>query len=187
MGSLVCKRSLLFIALAALAACDTRSPTGPSSVTPTTSISTTTTTSVPPTGPVTSTSTSTATTSIPSLSRSRTYVSLGPVAPTVPSQLTVVVQPVTRPASASSFLDRLPFLQTQIEPIVSTVTGFYITPGGGTGRVIGELLGTLDDGIFNGTLTSDSPECVAEREFGGGVDPQFLRWNGGRTLRDCKG
>jgi hypothetical protein len=36
-------------------------------------------------------------------------------------------------------------------------------------------------------MTSETPECVAVREFIGSFDPQFLRWAGGRTVQDCKG
>jgi hypothetical protein len=98
------------------------------------------------------------------------------------------LQPLSRPSVASdwSLLDRLPLIGKQADPLVWTVTGFFMTAGGGRGQVGGELVGTLDDGSFTGTLTSEAPECVAEREFAGTLDPQFLRWTGGRTLRDCK-
>jgi hypothetical protein len=68
-----------------------------------------------------------------------------------------------------------------------TVTGNYRTPGGGSGQITGTLAGTLDSGAFEGVLTSETPECVAQRQFRGTVDTQFLRWTGGTTLADCKG
>jgi hypothetical protein len=105
----------------------------------------------------------------------------------VPSQLTLVLEPLAGRTIASALIKRLNLLETQADPLQWAVTGFYVTPGGGNGRVEGELVGTLDEGTFTGTLTSESPECTAEREFGGSVDPQFLRWTGGSTLRDCKG
>jgi hypothetical protein len=140
-----------------------------------------TTTTVPPGGGGTST-----TTTIITPATTRTYVAFGPVTPTMPSQLTIFLQPLGARA-VTSFFDRLPFVGAQQDEPRWTVQGFYVTPGGGNGQVSGELVGTLDQGSFTGTLTSETPECTAEREFGGSLDPQFLRWNGGRTLRDCKG
>jgi hypothetical protein len=101
----------------------------------------------------------------------------------VPSQLTIVLQ---QRSAVASFFESLAFFEKQADPVF-TVMGFYVTPGGGRGQVTGQLVGTLDAGTFTGTLTSETPECVAEREYGGTLDPQFLRWTGGATLRDCKG
>jgi hypothetical protein len=181
------RKPIFFVLLlAALSvACDSESPTGPSTVTIEELNPPQTTTTVPP-GGTTTVGTSSSTTTIITPATTRTYVSLGPVPPTVPSQLTIFLQPLGA-RSVASFMDRLPFVGTlQDEPLRWTVEGFYVTSGGGRGQVTGELVGTLDQGSFTGRLTSETPECTAEREFGGSVDPQFLRWNGGRTLRDCK-
>lgn len=181
------RKPLLFALLGVMlvAACDTKSPTGPSTVTIETPTPSTTTTSIPPGATTTIATTSSTTTSVPNPATTRTFVSFGPVTPNMPSQLSVILQPLAG-RNSTSFLDRVPFIGTQAD-LLWTVTGFYLTPGGGSGRVSGELTGTLDQGSFAGTLTSQSPECTAEREFAGSVDPQFLRWTGGQTLRDCKG
>ena len=173
------------LVLSAFMACDTKTPTGPGEVTQLSTSTSTTTTSVPGSG---GGGTSTSTTSvIPLLPTIRTYVAFGPPpTPTAPSQLTIVLQR-TGGSALSTLSSYIPFLRAEADPIVWTVTGFYTTPSGGGGKVTGQLVGTLDEGSFNGSLTAEAPECTAEREFGGSVDPQFLRWTGGRTLSDCKG
>jgi hypothetical protein len=179
-------RAAVFVGLvlvALLVACDTKSPTGPSTVTVETPSPPTTTTVPPGPGTTTAPPTTTSTTTSIALSLSRTYVAFGPVPPTVPSQLTVVLQ---QRSAVASFFESLRFFEKQADPVF-TVMGFYVTPGGGRGQVTGQLVGTLDAGTYNGTLTAETPECTAEREYGGTLDPQFLRWTGGATLRDCKG
>jgi hypothetical protein len=179
-------RAAVFVGLvlvALLMACDTKSPTGPSTVTVETPSPPTTTTVPPGPGTTTAPPTTTSTTTSIALSLSRTYVAFGPVPPTVPSQLTVVLQ---QRSAVASFFESLRFFEKQADPVF-TVMGFYVTPGGGRGQVTGQLVGTLDAGTYNGTLTAETPECTAEREYGGTLDPQFLRWTGGATLRDCKG
>jgi hypothetical protein len=163
-------RKLLLTAVllaAAFAACDTKDPSGPASVTITgpTPFTTTTTTSVPPTTTTTSTSTSTST--VP-FALARTYISLGPVPPDVPNMLNLSLRQ-TAPAPAFAVL------------------GFYTTPSGGGGAVQGDLMGTLDAGSFTGTLTAVTPECTAERRFTGSLNAQSLTLTGGQTLKDCKG
>ncbi len=173
---------LLFAGL--LVACDSPSPTGPTGATDgpgTVVIETpspsTTTTSVPVSSTTTTTTTSTSTSSTPTttiipptttipLATTRTYMSLGQVPPTVPSQLSLVLQG---------------------GPAVWTVIGFYRTPSGGGGQVRGQLVGNLDAGSFDGTLTAETPECVAQWAFSGSLDPQFLRWTAGPHSADCKG
>jgi hypothetical protein len=167
------------LALGVIVGCDTKSPTGPSTVTIETPTPTTT---IPPGG----TTVPPTTTSIPTPATTRSYVAFGATAPTVPSQLTLVLTPLSGRPAAASFFDRLPFVGKQQDELWS-VLGFYRTPSGTGGQITGELVGTLDAGTFTGTLTADSPECVAERQFSGTVDPQLLRWTGGTTLRDCKG
>ena len=187
MAKLTALRGFILIGLlvGTFMACDTKTPTGPGEVTQL-STSTSTTTTVPAGGGGGGSTTST-TSVIPTLPTIRTYVAFGPPAtPTAPSQLTIVLQR-TGGSSLSALASYVPFLRPAAEPITWSVTGFYITPSGGGGKVTGQLNGTLDDGSFNGTLTAEAPECTAEREFGGSVDPQFLRWTGGQTLRDCKG
>jgi hypothetical protein len=170
--------------LGLVVACESGSTTGPGSVTVTSPTPPTTTTSIPVPEPTT---TSTTTTTIPPVSTTRTFVASGPAPSNVPSQLTVVLQPLAGQSVLSSLRRSLPFIGRAADPLRWTVVGFYTTPNGGTGQVKGELEGTLDAGSFQGILTSETPECVAEREFGGTVDPQFLRWTGGKTLRNCKG
>jgi hypothetical protein len=121
----------------------------------------------PPTTTVLTTTTTPPTTSTIPLATTRTYVAFGQVAPTTPIQLTIALQ--------------------STGPLSWIVTGSYRTASGGSGQVSGTLAGTLDTGAFTGMLTSETPECIAERAFSGTVDTQFLRWNGGATLADCKG
>lgn len=155
------RKALVVGLLAALlGACDstTINPTGPGTVVIETPSPPTTT--VPPTTiPTTTTST------IP-FATSRVYVAFGQVEPTVPFQLTILLSG---------------------GPSTWVVTGNYRTASGGSGLIQGTLAGTLDSGTFVGTMTSERPECVAERAFSGTVDTQFLRWTGGTTLADCKG
>src|SRR5918993_5331128 len=124
----------------AIVGCDTKDP---ATVLVTAPSPTTTTTSVPVGPPPTSSIPST-TTSIPTLANTRTYVGLGAVPPNVPSQLTVIIQPLTR-SIVSSLLDYVPYFGSpQADPLIWTVTGFYRTPSGGAGQVTGSLTGTLD-------------------------------------------
>src|SRR5215203_1077669 len=120
--------------------CDNKTPSGPSSVTVQTPATTTTTTSVPgPSIPTTTTTTTMVvvpppTTTMPVVT-SRMYVSFGQVGPTIPSLLTVVLQPIPNTT-----------------PMKSRVQGVYQTPNGTGGQVRGELVGTLDEGQFDGSL-----------------------------------
>jgi hypothetical protein len=68
-----------------------------------------------------------------------------------------------------------------------TVYGLYKTGTGVTGEVNGTLTGTPDSGQFAGTLTANVGGCIAEREYAGPLDSQFMRWTGGNILRDCPG
>jgi hypothetical protein len=182
-------RKLLFVALlvvATVAACDTKDPAGPANVTITgpSPFTTTTTTSVATTVPPT-TVPPTTTSTIP-FSLSRTYISLGVVPPNIPNSLTLTLRQLSGGVVASSWREYVPFLSTAADPVFN-VLGFYTTSGGGSGAVQGRLVGTLDAGTFEGTLTSVTAECTAEREFFGGVNAQSLQWTGGTTLKDCKG
>jgi hypothetical protein len=155
-------RKALVVALlgVVIVGCDNPSvtPTGPGTVVVETPSPPTTT--IPPSSiPTTTTST------IP-LATTRLYVAFGQVAPTSPSQLTLVLT-----GGPTSWI----------------VMGNYQTAAGGNGLVKGSLAGNLDAGTFQGTLTSETPECVAERAFSGSVDKEFLRWTGAATLADCKG
>jgi hypothetical protein len=195
-------RNPLLIALLVLSvavACDTKTPTGPSqfdvtntstSTTALTTIATTTpptTIEPPPTLPPTT---------IPLLGLNRTWVAFGPITnPSQPASLTMLLQPIS-PASASgsrswsgtlaSVVERLSFWGPQADPVFG-VLGSWRAANGGGGIVSGTLFGTFETGFFRGTLTSETPECSAEREFEGPSDPQFLRLSGGRTFNDCKG
>ena len=170
------KRTLAGLLLAGLVlGCDNKAPSGPSSVTVQTP-ATTTTTSAPGSISTTTISTTTTTpivvpppTTMPIVT-SRLYVSFGQGGPTIPSILTIVLQPIPNTT-----------------PMKSRVQGVYQTPNGAGGRVLGELIGTLDDGQFDGSLTYETPECFAERLYGGPVNAQFLRWTSGPTAEDsCK-
>jgi hypothetical protein len=122
----------------------------------------------------------------------RTWVAFGPVSlPSQPVQLTFLLQPVAAASEDSSwsgsiknFVNRL--VGTAQEGVF-TVVGTYRSLEGLGGRIRGQLVGSFDNGVYNGAFTYDTPECTAEREFTATLDPQFLRLTGGRTNRDCKG
>ena len=153
---------VLIVVAVAVGACDTKSPSGPGTVTITgpSPFTTTTTTS-------TSTTSTIPTTSVP-FAVARTYFAFGPVAPNVPNLLSLNLK------------------QTSPAPTFE-VLGSYQTPSGAGGAVKGTLSGSLDGGTFTGTLTSQTPECVAERQYSGSVDQLQLNWAGGATLVNCKG
>jgi hypothetical protein len=152
-----------------IAACDTKTPSGPGTVTITgpSPFTTTTTTSTTTTSVTTTLSTTTST--VP-FTLTRTYIGLGVVVPTTPNVLSISLRQIGG---------------TPANPVF-TVLGFYTTPSGAGGAVQGTLNGTLDDGAFAGTLTSVTPECTAEREYAGRVNAQQLQWTGGLKLKDCK-
>lgn len=156
------RKPLVFALLltAFVAACDSKSPTGPSTVTVETLNPPSTTTTVSPTSTTTIPGPSTTTTSIPTPATTRSYVAFGPVAANVPSQLTLFLQPLAA-RTVTSLVDRLPFIGTQADPLEWTVTGFYSTPGGDRGQISGRLVGTLDQGSFSGAMTAESAECTA--------------------------
>lgn len=175
--------ALILLVAVAVVACDTKDPGGPANVTITGPSPFTTTTTTSTSTPSTST-----TTSIP-FTLSRTYIAIGPVAPNIPNLLTVSLRLISGGAAASSLQawgDGAPRFTTAADPVFE-VLGFYTTPGGAGGGVQGQLVGTLDNGQFTGTLTSITPECTAERQFGGSVNSLSLNWTGGPTLKDCKG
>ena len=149
----------------AMVACESKDVTGPAQVTITGpspfTTTTTTSTTVPPT------STTVATTTIP-FALSRTYISVGPVPPTLPNVLTLTLR------------------QTAPDPVFA-VLGFFTTPSGSGGPIEGQLVGPLDNGTFTGKMSSVTEECTAQREFSGTVNAQSLQWRGGMTLKDCKG
>jgi hypothetical protein len=120
-------------------------------------------------------------------------VAFGPVSlPSQPVTLTLLLQPTAGSAAASdswtgsirNFVNRL--VGTAADPVF-TVVGTYRSLEGLGGRIRGTLAGSFDAGVFSGAFTYDTPECTAEREFTGTLDPQFFRLTGGRTNRDCKG
>ena len=152
-------------------ACETKTPSGPGTVTITgPSPFTTTTTTSTTTTSVTTTIAPPPSTTVP-FTLNRTYIGLGVVIPQTPNVLSISLKQVnTGPVNP-----------------VFTVLGFYTTPSGAGGAVQGTLTGSLDDGSFAGTLTSVTPECTAERQFSGGVNSIQLQWVGGMTLKDCKG
>ena len=155
--------------------CESKTPSGPSTVTVQTPATTTTTTTTPATPTTTTTTTigggggGGGTTTMPMV-LSRMYVAFGTTGPTLPSVLTIVLTPIPNTS-----------------PVKSRVQGVYQTSTGAGGQVKGELIGTLDEGQFDGSLTYEIPECFAERLYGGPVNAQFLRWTAGPTSEDsCK-
>lgn len=149
----------------ALVACESKDVTGPARVTITGpspfTTTTTTSTTVPTTVPTTTTTT------VP-FALSRTYISVGPAPPNLPNVVTLTLR------------------QTAPDPVFN-VLGFFTTSGGGGGPIEGQLMGTLDNGTFTGTMSNVTAECTAQREFSGSVNAQSLQFRAGTTLKDCKG
>ena len=186
---------LLLMAL--FVACENKNPAGPGSVGPggvtvsetTTSTSTTTTTS---TIPATTTTSTTSTTTTVTGNLARRYVAFQ-APPNVPADMTLFFQLLTGGLSLTSILDGLPFVGAGPEAIDNKykVTGIYLMGNGANGTVQGELTGGSNPletgGTFSGTLVLNASGCTAEREFGGELTAQTLRWGGGSILRECAG
>jgi hypothetical protein len=161
---------------AVLAACETKSPTGPSGNTPTT---TTTTTIVPGPTPTTTSSTTTTTAVLGSLARR--YTTFAPP-PNVPADMTLLFELIQAPAAASVTgftADRHAITENEYK-----VTGVYVMGNGTTGTVTGELGGSLNPletgGDFKGSLTATMPSgCTALRDFSGLITSTTLQWTGG--------
>jgi hypothetical protein len=161
---------------AVIAGCETKTPSGPSGVTPTTS---TTTTSVPAPGPTTTSSTTT--TSVVIAALARRYTAFNPPA-NVPSDMTLFFEllggaGVAEPTGVTTGRRRA----TENE---YKVTGVFIMANGTTGTVTGELGGSDNPletgGEFEGSLTATMPSgCTALRDFDGTITGAALQWSGG--------
>lgn len=175
-------RRLLFagaiLATGIVLGCESKTPTGPGTVT--TQVTTTTTS---PTTTTTPTTTSIPnppppTTTLPT-NIGRRYVGASQ-APTVPNDLTIFLQLLSpvQPGMMSLVVNG---------PMASyQVNGVYRTANGTGGLVKGSLNGQIDSGDFSGTITYDAVGCTAEREYSGTITSAFVTFTGGRTLRDCK-
>lgn len=175
-------RRLLFAGatLAALTAvgCESKTPTGPGTVTTQVTTSTTTTTTTTTISPAPPPPTIPPTTTLPN-NIARRYVGASQ-APTVPNDLTLFFQ---------LLVPSLPSARTMVVngPMASyQANGVYHTANGSGGLVKGSLDGQIDSGTFFGTITYDAPGCTAEREYTGTISAAFVTFSGGRTLRDCK-
>ncbi len=65
------------------------------------------------------------------------------------------------------------------------VSGNYQTGRGLKGAVQGTLDGSLADGKFTGTLTTDRAGCSEERRYSGRVTSSGVAWLAGERLRTC--
>jgi Viral BACON domain/Putative binding domain, N-terminal len=65
------------------------------------------------------------------------------------------------------------------------VSGNYQTGRGLKGAVQGTLDGSLADGKFSGTLTTDRAGCSEERRYSGRVTSSGVAWLAGERLRTC--
>jgi Putative binding domain, N-terminal len=65
------------------------------------------------------------------------------------------------------------------------VSGNYATGRGVRGAVQGTLTGSLDNGMFTGTLTTDGAGCGEERRYSGPMTSSGIAWQAGAWLRTC--
>ena len=65
------------------------------------------------------------------------------------------------------------------------VSGNYATGRGVKGTVRGTLTGSLDNGMFTGTLTTDGAGCGEERRYSGPMTSSGIAWQAGAWLRTC--
>jgi len=165
---------------AVVVACESKTPTGPSTVT----VQETTTTTVPATTttvPGQSTTVPPTTTSVMLTSMTRRYLGSSGN-PVLPNDMTLALALVIG-GSFETLHEGGPVSRTQA---TYSVTGFYRTGSGGGGNVRGTLDGTLDSGTFSGMMTADVPGCTASREYSGQLTATSLTWAGGRSDLDCK-
>jgi hypothetical protein len=168
-----------------VAACQSKVPVGPGTVTVTQTTSTTTSTIAPST----TTTSLLVTTSVPVQpgASARRYVTFqGP--PNIPRDMSLFFQLISPAASAPAMFGRRGLrLQPQAD-ISYSVVGIYVTGSGIGGAVKGVLGGSatpLDNGQFDGTLTAEFTGCTAERQFSGPISSQVLQWTAGRGIKDC--
>jgi hypothetical protein len=162
---------------AVIAGCETKTPSGPSGVTPTTS---TTTTSVPPPDPTTTSSTTT--TSVVIAALARRYTAFNPPA-NVPSEMTLFFELL----GGAGFAEPMGAVTTGRNRATENeykVTGVYIMGNGTTGTVTGELGGSDNPletgGELEAEFTATGPSgCTALRDFAGTLTSQTLQLAGG--------
>lgn len=159
---------------AVVSACDTKSPAGPSGVTPTTS--TTTTTIVSPT---TSTSTSTTTTQVLA-TLARRYSAFQAPANTI-SEMTLFFELVTGGSPLTATTVGAGSVNTLDS--VYRVTGVWLMGNGTAGTLTGTFTGAVDPLATGGDLTAmfvkTAPgDCTAQRPFAGRVTPTTLSMEG---------
>jgi len=165
---------------AAIAGCETKTPSGPSGNTPTTS---TTTSSVTPTTTPTTTTSSSSTSTIVLGSLVRRYTAFQPP-PNIPADMTLFFElipalPVTTGAGGGGRQSAFGITENEYK-----VTGVFVMGNGTTGTVTGELGGSLNPletgGEFKGALFATAPSgCNSQREFNGTISAVNLNWTGG--------
>jgi hypothetical protein len=133
-----------------------------------------------------------ATTSVPGPSPSVTTTSVSPVT-SARYQGTVTPsggQPI--PADLSLFFQILGGL-TPSRRVISlaptySVTGGYTTgPNSFGGTITGTLDGTPENGLFNGVMSANIPNCTARRNYSGTLSSSGMNWNPGANIDSCGG
>lgn len=68
------------------------------------------------------------------------------------------------------------------------LTGTFVNSTGFAGTLTGVLTGNLENGTFNGSLSTITRNgCTAERRFSGPINSQALNWSPGAHINDCGG
>jgi hypothetical protein len=130
-----------------------------------------------------SVATSTTTTLIPAL-RFIATPAAAQAQPALPNDISLFLQQLTGSSTSGAGADLLAAIAPRANGTFR-VQGVFSTLSGVTGSVQGQMTGTPTDGTFTGTLRADVRGCVAEREFSGPVNAQYLQWTGGAILSDC--
>ena len=68
------------------------------------------------------------------------------------------------------------------------LTGTFVNSTGFAGTLTGGLTGNLENGTFNGSLSTITQSgCTAERRFSGPITTTALNWSPGSHINDCGG
>jgi hypothetical protein len=68
------------------------------------------------------------------------------------------------------------------------LTGTFVNSTGFAGTLTGVLTGNLENGTFNGSLSTVTQSgCTAERRFSGPITTTALNWSPGAHINDCGG
>ncbi|HEU4927722.1 MAG TPA: BACON domain-containing protein, partial [Vicinamibacterales bacterium] len=68
------------------------------------------------------------------------------------------------------------------------LTGTFVNSTGFAGTLTGVLTGNLENGTFNGSLSTITRSgCTAERRFSGPITTTALNWSPGAHINDCGG